>query len=87
MPRFAHEKLKELRGRRNQTDLAAAMQRRGHGTTQTQVSRWEAGQEPRAYILPDLAAELGVTVNDLYEDAADDAPFQSKARGRGGRAA
>jgi len=74
MQRFSHRKLKELRGKRDQTDLAAALRRRGFGTTQTQISRWEGGQEPRAYILPALAEELGVAVDDLFEDV--DAPFR-----------
>lgn len=72
-------KVTELRGRRTQSDLAASLVRRGHGTTQTQVSRWEAGQKPRKYILPDLAAELGATPDDLFESVPDDAPFRSRA--------
>jgi transcriptional regulator with XRE-family HTH domain len=64
--RFAHEKLATLRGRKTQTDLAAALRGRGFGTTQTTVSRWEAGQEPRAAVLPVLAHELGVTVDELF---------------------
>lgn len=71
MPRFSGQKVKALRGRRNQTDLAAALQRRGFGTTQTQVSRWESGQTPRKIVLPALAAELGCEVSELFE-ATDD---------------
>lgn len=71
MPRFSGQRLRDLRGKRNQTDLAAGLQRRGFGTTQTQISRWESGQSPRRYILPALAAELGCQVGDLFE-AADD---------------
>lgn len=80
MRRFSGERLKEARGKRNQTDLAAALQRRGFGTTQTQISRWESGQTPRRYIRAALAEELGVKIGDLYEDdGADDAPFQERA--------
>jgi len=67
MPKFSGQKLKEYRGRRNQTDLAAALQRRGLGTTQTQISRWESGQTPRKYVLPLLAAELGCEIAELFE--------------------
>lgn len=80
MRRFSGQKLREARGKRNQTDLAAALQRRGFGTTQTQISRWESGQTPRAYILAPLADALGVKLDDLLEDdPADDAPFQVDA--------
>lgn len=90
MPRFAHEKLPKLRGRLTQTDLANRLRDRGYGTTQTTVSRWESGQEPRAYMLPVLAEVLGVTVDDLYEpyeDEAGDAPFPGQAKRRGTRRA
>lgn len=72
MQRFSGEKLKQLRGKRNQTDLAAALQRRGFGTTQTQISRWESGQRPRKYILEALAAELRCSVDDLFDDEEED---------------
>lgn len=71
MARFAHEKLPQLRGNLTQTDLANRLRAKGYGTTQTTVSRWEAGQQPRAYVLPALAAELGVTVDELFA-AGDD---------------
>lgn len=70
MARFAHEKLPQLRGNLTQTDLANRLRAKGYGTTQTTVSRWEAGQQPRAYVLPALASELGVTVDELF--ATDD---------------
>lgn len=70
--RFSGERLRQLRGRRDQTDLAAALRRRGFGTTQTQVSRWESGQQPRRYILEALAKELGCKVSDLFEDADEE---------------
>jgi len=66
--RFSGEKLKELRGKRTQHDLAEALRRRGYGTTQTQVSRWEAGQAPRGYIVDALAEELGCSRDDLFVD-------------------
>lgn len=71
--RFSSEKLVQLRGRKTQTDLAYALRSRGFGTTQTTVSRWESGQEPRAQVLPALAAELGVTVDALYTDDDEEA--------------
>jgi len=72
MQRFAHEKLPKLRGRTTQTDLADRLRARGFGTTQTTVSRWESGQQPRAYVLPALAAELGVSVQELFVDDDDE---------------
>lgn len=72
MARFSGERVRKLRGRRTQIDLAAALRKKGFGTTQTQVSRWEAGQAPRAYILPALAAELGCEVADLFEESEED---------------
>ena len=77
--RFSGDKLREARstakGRPTQIDLAAALRRRGFGTTQTQVSRWEAGQEPRRYIRDALARELGCSVSDFYEESDEDAPL------------
>lgn len=70
--KFSPSNLEKLRGLRTQSDLAFALRRRGHGTTQTTVSRWESGQEPRAHVLADIAAELGVTVDALFEDDEDD---------------
>lgn len=70
------ERIKTLRESRNllQHDLASALRRRGFGTTQTTVSRWEAGQLPNASVLPVLAAELGVSLDDLYGDAEEEEP-------------
>lgn len=66
-------RLVELRGRTTQTDLASALRKRGHGTTQTTISRWESGQQqPHASVLYDLAAELGCTVDELYGDDAEE---------------
>lgn len=65
-------RLTALRGKRPQTDLASALRKRGFGTTQTTVSRWESGQEPRASVLPSLAAELGVKLDELYGGDEDE---------------
>jgi transcriptional regulator with XRE-family HTH domain len=73
--RFAHEKLATLRGRRTQTDLAGVLRAKGFGTTQTTVSRWESGQEPRKSVLAVLARELGVTVDDLFVE--DDGEYRT----------
>lgn len=66
-------RIAQLRNRAHldQTELAGRLRRRGFGTTQTTVSRWEWGQQPRRYILSALADELGVTVGDLYSDEDD----------------
>ena len=56
----------------DQSSLAARLRVRGLGTNQAQVSRWENGQEPRAYALPAIAAELGVKVEELYGDDEDE---------------
>lgn len=69
---FSGQRLERLRGKKTQTDLANALRGRGFGTTQTTVSRWESGQEPRSYILPALADELDVTVDELYGDDDDE---------------
>jgi transcriptional regulator with XRE-family HTH domain len=69
-------KLEKLRGRKTQVDLAAALRSKGFGTTQTTVSRWESGQQPRAYIIDALAAEIGCTTRELFdEDEAEAAPM------------
>lgn len=70
--RFSGKRLEHLRGRTTQTDLANALRQRGYGTTQTTVSRWESGQMPHARVLPDLAAELGCTVDELFADDDDE---------------
>ena len=79
MKKFSGEKVAAARGKRTQIDLAAALRGRGFGTTQTQVSRWESGQQPRRYILDALADELGVSVDDLFEEVQADAPFHGRA--------
>lgn len=68
--RVSPEKLALFRAKRkiDQTALAHRLRQQGFGTTQVTISRWENGQEPRAHVLPALAAELGVTVEELYAD-------------------
>lgn len=62
-----------------QHDLADKLRNRGFGTTQATISRWEAGQVPRGYVLRALADELGVTVDDLLGEARDDGESRSVA--------
>lgn len=68
---FSGQRLEELRGLKTQTDLASGLRKRGFGTTQTTISRWESGQMPHSSVLPALAAELNCTVDELYADADD----------------
>ena len=72
--RFSGTRLRELREDRRilQDDLSHRLRIRGFGTTQAQISRWESGQQPRAYILAALADELGVKVDELYGDDEDE---------------
>lgn len=79
MTKFSGDKVKELRGSRTQSELAFALNRRGFGTTQTQVSRWESGQRPRRYILDALAEELGVQPDELFVEETDIPPFRAAA--------
>lgn len=67
---FSGSRLRDLRTARKLTqhDLASGLRRRGFGTTQTTVSRWEDGQQPNARVLPALAAELGCSIVELYGD-------------------
>jgi len=71
---FSAERLKELRAnqRLTQHDLASKLRTRGFGTTQTTVSRWEDGQQPHSAVLPELAAALGVEIDDLYGSDDDE---------------
>lgn len=72
--RFSGENLHRIREQRRilQDDLAHQLRRRGFGTTQATVSRWENGQEPRAHVIGALADILGVTVDELYGDAEEE---------------
>lgn len=54
-----------------QHDLASRLRDRGFGTTQTTISRWESGQEPRMYVLRAIAEELGTTVDELTTEPDD----------------
>ena len=85
MLKFAGWKVAELRKKKHltQTELAALLHKHGHGTTQTQVSRWEGGQRPRKYIITALCQELGCRPDDLFEeDAADTPPFRAAGQER-----
>lgn len=75
---FDGEKLKAIRGKRAQTDLATAIRKHGFGTTQTTISRWESGQQPHADVLPYLALELGCQIEDFYD--AKSAPSEEVAQ-------
>ncbi len=55
----------------SQEDLRRRLERRGIRTTQSTVSRWEKGElAPPGDVLPDLAAVLGTTLDDLEERVA-----------------
>lgn len=73
------ERLRVLRNaaRLTQHDLATKLRRRGFGTTQTTVSRWEDGQLPHSSVLSALADELGVSLADLLGTAAPVDPFDA----------
>lgn len=76
---FSGQRLEQLRGRKTQTDLANGLRARGFGTTQTTVSRWESGQVPHSSVLPALAAELGVSVQELFAEPDDGEPSRMRA--------
>jgi transcriptional regulator with XRE-family HTH domain len=67
-------RLKQIRESRHVTqhDLANRLRERGYGTTQTTVSRWESGQVPRGYVARALAAELGVSLDELFGSDEDE---------------
>lgn len=73
-PKVDSQKIAQLRRLKkiDQTEFAGRLRKHGLGATQATVSRWENGQEPRAYALPAIAAELGVTVDELYGDEDDE---------------
>lgn len=73
--RFDGVKLRELRrGRKwDQHRLAEEARKRATGITQSQISRYENGQEPSGRNAVALASALGVTVESLYASGdADD---------------
>lgn len=67
-------RIRELREARKitQHDLADRLRKRGYGTTQTTVSRWESGQVPRGYVAKALAEELGTSLDELYGSDDDE---------------
>ena len=72
--RFDGRKLKALRGSRSwdQHKLADAARTHGVGITQSQVSRYENGQEPGGRNALALAKALDVKVEELYSDDEDE---------------
>lgn len=72
--RFNGRKLKALRGSRkwDQHTLAEAARKHATGVTQSQISRYENGQEPSGRNALALASALGVDVRDLYAPDDDD---------------
>lgn len=56
-------KKKRLEAGLTQTELATAL-----GTVQSAISAWESGEKmPRAAQLPELAAALHCTIDELYQ--------------------
>ena len=57
-----------LRAGLTQEDVAFRLRQRGHKANGRSIQRWEGGSNvPRANVIPDLAAVLGVTIETLYE--------------------
>ena len=59
----------------SQDEVAFRLRKLGHKANSQSIHRWETGQHtPRANIVPDLAAVLGVTIETLYErsESGDD---------------
>jgi transcriptional regulator with XRE-family HTH domain len=82
--RFDGQRLKALRTARkwDQHRLAETARRHGVGITQSQVSRYENGQEPSGRNALALAAALEVDVADFYAEKAssdDDEELASMA--------
>lgn len=71
---FDGARLKQLRvGRKwDQHRLAEAARSHGVGITQSQISRYENGQEPSGRNLLALASALDVDASDLYGDTSDE---------------
>lgn len=66
---FSGDRLQQARLRKGltQTDLAHALRNRGLKTTGGQIWRWESGEHtPRASMIPMLADELGISMDELY---------------------
>lgn len=78
--RFDGEKLKALRSSRrwDQHRAAEECRRHGVGITQSQISRYENGQEPSGRNTLALAAAFGVEPRDLYSaDAEEEEPVMA----------
>lgn len=72
---FSGDRLQQARLRKGwtQTDLAHALRNRGLKTTGGQIWRWESGEHsPRSSVIPVLAEELGVSMDELYGTLDDD---------------
>lgn len=66
-------RLLTLRGKRSREDVAHQLRNRGHGTDAKAIWRYETGRsQPNARVLPDYAAVLGVSVDELYTDDEED---------------
>lgn len=73
---FSPSRLRKARNNRafTQDDLAHELRKRGLKTNAGQIRRWETGSHmPRASVIPVLADALGVTLDDLYGVAEDEA--------------
>lgn len=72
--RFDGKKLKALRESRSwdQHRLAETARTLGTGITQSQISRYENGQQPGGHNAMAIAKALGVPVDELYDSEADE---------------
>ncbi len=62
-------RIRELREAAGLTQSALALR---VGVSRQAVNQWESGINwPSSQILPDLAAALGCTIGDLYEDVIE----------------
>lgn len=63
-----------------QADVAYRLREHGHKANERSIRRWESGEHaPHANVVPDLAAALGITLDELYTPDVADAPFPSRA--------
>jgi len=57
-----------LAAKMTQADVAYRLRERGHKANERSVRRWEGGEHaPHANVVPDLAAVLGFSIEDLYQ--------------------
>jgi DNA-binding XRE family transcriptional regulator len=57
-----------LKAGMTQDDVAYRLRERGHKANARSIRRWESGQHaPHANVVPDLAAVLGVQIEDIYQ--------------------